>query len=187
MAVSTSNLIMGPATLYTGTFGAAEPADTAVNTTPAASAWVDVGGTDSGVKLTVDQKFTELKVDQIVDRVGSRMTSRDFIIDTSLAEPTLVNVSLALNGGTAATGADFASLEPLYTGNSATQPTYIAMLFDGFAPSSFRRRVIARRVLSVDKVETAYTKDKQTFLNVKFMCHYVSTSIAPVHVVDQTS
>jgi hypothetical protein len=187
MAVTTTNLIMGPATLYTGAFGATEPTDASVNTTPAVSAWTDMGGTDSGVKLTVDQKFVELKVDQVVDRVGSRMTSRDFVIDTSLAEPTMANLSLALNGGTSATGSGYASFEPLYTGNSSTQPTYIAMLFDGFAPSSFRRRVIARRVLSVDKVESSYTKDKQTFLNVKFMAHYVSASIAPLHVVDQTS
>jgi hypothetical protein len=186
MSVTTTNLIMGPADLYSGAFGATEPADTAVNATPAASAWTDIGGTDGGVKLTVDQKFTELKVDQIVDRVGSRLTSRDFIVETNLAEPTIANLSLALNGGTAATGAGYSSLEPLYA-SSATQPTYIAVLFDGYAPSSLRRRVILRKTLQTDKVDTSYTKDKQTFFPVKFMGHYISPSIAPLHVVDQTS
>lgn len=184
MSIVTTNLIMGPATLYTAAFGAAEPADTDVNTTPAASAWTDVGGTDGGVKLVVDQKYTELQVDQVVDRVGSRLTSRDFTVETSLAEPTLANLSLALNGGTAATGAGFSSFEPNYA-SSATQPTYIALLIDGYAPDGKRRRVIVRKALSTDKVESTYTKDKQTFLTVKFTGHYVSSSIAPVHVADE--
>jgi hypothetical protein len=49
------------------------------------------------------------------------------------------------------------------------------------------RRVIVRKALSTDAVEIAYTKDKQTLYGVKFSGHYVSASIAPVHIVDQTS
>lgn len=186
MSVTTSNLIMGPATIYSGAFGATEPADTAVNTTPAASAWTDMGGTDGGLKMTVDPKYTELKVDQIVDRVGSRLVSREFTLETNLAEPTLENLSIALNGGTIATGSGFKSLEPNYA-SSATQPTYIAVMLDGYAPSSFRRRVIIRKALQTDKSAISYEKDKQTFIPVTFTAHYVSSSIAPVHVVDQTS
>ena len=186
MAVTTTNLIMGPATLYVGAFSAVEPADTAVNTTPAASAWTDMGGTDGGVKLSIDQKYTELSVDQIVDRVGSRLTAREIMVATNLAEPTLANLSTALNGSTQATGAGFANLEPLYA-SSATQPTYIALLFDGYAPNGFRRRVIVRKTLSTAKVETEYTKDKQTFFPVEFTAHYVTSSIAPFKVIDQTS
>jgi hypothetical protein len=187
MSVTTTNLIMGPATLYVGAFGATEPADAAVNSTPAASAWTDIGGTDGGIKLTVDQKYTELTVDQIVDRVGSRLTSRNFMVETNLAEPTLENLAYALNGGTAASGSGYKSFEPIYAANSASQPTYVALLFDGFAPNGFRRRVIVRKALSTDKVETAYDKNKQTFFSVTFTGHYVSSSIAPVHAVDQTS
>lgn len=187
MTVTSTNLIMGPASLYVGVFGAVEPADASVNTTPAASAWTDLGGTDGGVKLTVDQKFTALSVDQIVDRVGSRLTSREFMIVTSLAEGTLANLSTALNGSTQATGSGYANLEPIYTANSATQPTYIALLFDGYSVNGFRRRIILRKALSTGKVDTAYQKDKQTFIPVEFTGHWVSTSIAPIHVVDQTS
>lgn len=185
--VTTTNLIQGPASLYTGSFGATEPADASVNATPAASAWTDMGGTDGGVKLTVDQKYTELSVDQIVDRVGSRLTNREFTVETNLAEPTLANFSVVLNGGTTATGANYKTFEPVYTANSATQPTYIAVLFDGYAPAGFNRRVIVRKVLSTSKAETSYMKDKQTFFPVTFTGHYVSSSIAPIHVVDQTS
>lgn len=186
MAISATNLILGPATLYTAVFGATEPADTAVNTTPVASTWTDAGGTDGGVKLTVDQSYTQLKVDQVVDRLGSRLTSRDFMVSTNLAEGTLANLSLALNGSTQATGAGFTNLEPLFA-TSATQPTYIAIILDGYAPAGFRRRVIARKMLSIEKIESEYKRDGQTFIPVTFTAHYVSSSIAPVKWVDQTS
>lgn len=188
MAVVTTNLVQGPATLYTGAFGATEPADSAVNTTPQASAWTDLGGTQDGVKLAVNQTYGELDVDQITVRVGSRLTKVDFTIETTLAEATLTNLSLVLNGGTSASGSGWASYEPLVT-SSATQPNYIALLFDGWAPgaSPFRRRIIGRKMLSTDNIEVAYTKDKQTVYSAKWAGHYVSSAIAPFHVADQTS
>jgi hypothetical protein len=186
MSVTATNLILGPATLYIGAFGAAEPADTAVNTTPAASAWTDLGATDGGVKLTIDQKFTELTVDQIVDSLGRRLTQREIMVDTNLAEPTLANLSTSMNGGTSATGAGFASLDPLNV-TSATQPTYIAVMLDGYAPAGFRRRVIIRKALNTSSIQSAYAKDKETYIPVTFNGHYVSASITPFHIVDQTS
>ena len=86
MAVTTTNLIMGPADLYIGSFGATEPLDTAVNVSPAASSWTDLGGTQDGVKLSVDQTYTPLEVDQIVDEPGARLTKRMFTIETNLAD-----------------------------------------------------------------------------------------------------
>ncbi|WP_354643860.1 hypothetical protein [Kitasatospora camelliae] len=188
MAVTTTNLILGPATLYQGSFGAAEPADTnvAINATPAASAWTDVGGTMDGVKLVVDQTYTALEVDQIVDRAGSRLTKRDMSVETTLAEPTLENLSTLMNGGTAASGSGYKTFEPA-SASSATQPNYSAVLFDGWGPSSFRRRVIVRRVLNVESLELGYTKDKQTGLKAKFAAHYVSSAIAPLHIAEATS
>lgn len=186
MGVTTTNLVQGPATLYTGAFGAEEPADSAVNTTPQASAWTDVGGTQDGVKLSVAQTYGELEVDQITVRVGSRLTKADFTIETSLAEATLTNLSLVLNGGTSASGSGWASYEPNVT-SSATQPTYIALLFDGWGPGQLTRRVIGRKMLSTDNIDVAYTKDKQTVYSAKFAGHYVSSAIAPFHVVDETA
>ncbi|MFE3031581.1 hypothetical protein ACFXKY_08020 [Streptomyces canus] len=186
MSVTTTNLIQGPATLYKGAFGAAEPADSAVNTTPAASAWTDLGGTQDGVKLSVDQTYGELEVDQITLRVGSRLTKADFTIETSLAEATLENLSLSLNGGTSASGAGWKSFDPNVS-SSATQPNYFAVLMDGYAPNQFNRRIIGRRMLNTDSSELAYTKDKQTLIPVKFAGHYVSASVTPFHIVDQLS
>jgi hypothetical protein len=188
MSVVTTNLLQGPGTLYTGAYGATEPTDTAVNTTPAASAWTDVGGTMDGVKLAVDQTYSELEVDQITLRVGSRLTKADFTIETNLAEVTLENLSLVLNGGTAASGAGYKSLDPIVS-SSATQPNYFACILDGWAPgvAAYNRRIIGRRMLNTDGVEIAYTKDKQTVLAAKLAGHYVSSVIKPFHIVDQTS
>ncbi|MCX5522197.1 hypothetical protein OG342_04850 [Streptomyces bobili] len=183
MAVTTTNLIQGPATIYKGAFGATEPADTAVNTTPAASAWTDLGGTQDGVKLSVDQTYSELEVDQITLRVGSRLTKQDFAIETSLAEATLENLSISLNGGTAASGAGYKSYDPDVS-SSATQPNYFAIIMDGYGPGG-TRRIIGRRMLNTESSELAYTKDKQTLIPVKFAGHYVSSSIKPFHIVDQ--
>ena len=191
MSVTVSNLILGPGTLYTGLFGAVEPLDANVNVAPPTSSWTDVGGTLNGLTLSVDQTFTELMVDQLVDSIGRRLTKREFTVSTQLAEPTLANLSLALNGSTQTSGAitsagTYQTVEPLFA-TSATQPTYIALLIDGYAPASFRRRVIVRRSLSTANVTTDMDKSKQTVFTVTFNGHYVSSAIAPLHVVDQVS
>jgi hypothetical protein len=186
MAVTTTNLIMGPADLYIASFGAVEPTDTTVNTTPAASSWTDLGGTQDGVKLSIDQTYTPLEVDQIVDEPGARLTKRLFTVETNLAEATLENLKYLLNDGTAASGAGFKSFEPIYA-SSATQPTYRAIILDGYAPQQFRRRFVVRKVLSNDKVESTYKKDGQTLFTVKWQGFYVSASIAPFKLIDATS
>lgn len=187
MSVTASNLVLGPAKMYTAAFGTTEPADSAVNTALSATGWTDVGGTMGGVTIEVDQTYTELEVDQIVDSVGRRLTKREMAITTAMAEPTLTNLALALNGGTSATGAGYASYDPLIT-TSATQPNYIAILVDGWAPgNAFNRRLIARKCLSTAKTQFLYAKDKQHVFDVTFNLHYVSNSITPLHVVDQTA
>ena len=48
-----------------------------------------------------------------------------------------------------------------------------------------RRRVVVRKVLSIDDVETAYKKDEMNLFPVTFAAHYVSASIKPFRVIDQ--
>jgi hypothetical protein len=191
VSVTVTNLILGPGTVYTGAFGAAEPTDANVNLAPASSSWSDIGGTLNGITLSVDQQYTELTVDQLVDSIGRRLTKREFMISTQMAEPTLDNLSLALNGSTRTSGSTsssgtYSTLEPLFA-SSATQPTYVAMLIDGYAPASLRRRAIFRRMLSTAKVDTSMDKAKQTVFTVSWNGHYVSSAISPIHIVDQLS
>lgn len=177
---------MGPGTLFNGAFGATEPADTAVATAPNGAVWSDVGGTQDGVTLTINQEFKELEVDQIVDVPGRRLTKRDMVIKTNLAEPTLENLAFASNGAAQiTTGTGFKSLEPA-NDTSATQPNYRALLFDGIAPGGGNRRVIARRCLSTDNVEMAYKKDSQTVFSVAWSAHFVSNSIPAYKIIDES-
>jgi hypothetical protein len=185
MPVTTTNLIMGPADLYTAPMGSTEPLDTAIATAPSAP-WVNAGGTTDGVNLIVDQKYTALEVDQVVDVVGRRLTGRDIQVETNMAEPTLDNFKLALNGGTVATVSNVTSYEPAYA-TSATQPSYVMALVDGYAPNSKRRRIVVRKALSTDKVSFAYQKEKQTVYTVQFSAHYVTSSISPIRITDDVS
>lgn len=187
MSVTPDNLVQGPATIYSGSYsltGTNEPADTAVNTTPPASSWTDVGGTMEGCKVTIDQSFSELSVDQLVDVVGSRIQKRVFNIETACAEPTLANLAMSTNTTVGSSGAGFTGTWDPVTDTSATQPNYFAIIVDGWAPNYKRRRIHGRKVLVTEKVEMAYLKDKQTIIPVTFKCHYVSSTRTPIHVVD---
>jgi hypothetical protein len=186
MAVTTSNLIQGPGTLYHGDFGATEPDDSAVASAPSASTWTDVGGTDGGCTLSVEQEYAELLVDQLVDTPERRITKRETALATTMAETTLTNLSLALNGGTVTASSGYSTYDPDTT-TSATQPTYSALLFDGFAPSSLARRIVGRKMLQVDAVEAAWKKDEKTMFAGRFVSHYVSSAIRPWRLIDETA
>ena len=186
MGVNVTNLILGPATLYTGVFGSAEPLDSQVTGTPATSAWSDAGGTLGGLKLSINQTYTALQVDQVVDFVGRRLTARDIQVITQLAEPTLQNLQMVLNGGTVVTAAGQNTYDPA-TALSATQPLYNALIFDGWGPNQFRRRVFVRKVLSMAAVDLEYAEATQAAYPVTFGAHYVSASITPFHIVDSNS
>lgn len=188
MTVNVGNLVQGPATVYIGAFAAAEPAS--ATATPASAAWTDLGGTTDGATISVNQTYKELEVDQVIDIPGRRLTQRDMTVKTNLAEPTLQNLVYALNDGTYATGATDNTYTPAFT-DSATQPTYRAVLLWGWAAGagaggqSKRRQVILRRCLSSDNVEFAYKKEDQTVFTVTWSIHYVDSSTAPFLIRDQ--
>lgn len=195
MAVqNVGNLLMGPATIYAGLTGVitAPPADTAVNSTPAASAWTDLGAPNGGVSWTLTPKFTPLVCDAVVDNIDDRLTSRDIMITLTLAEMTQSNLALAINSTIGATGANYSTLEPNY-GPYASQTLKTSFLIDGLAPlgtgapANSRRRVYVGRAQQTGKVEWLNAKDKQQGCLLTLKCYYVSTTVAPVHWTDQTA
>lgn len=101
--VTASNVIQGPANVYVGAFGAAEPVDgvwTAVDST----IWVPAGATTGGVKLSASMTYKEISVDQVPDPIGVRMTGRAVEVATTLAESTLENIKSLMNGGAITVG-----------------------------------------------------------------------------------
>lgn len=194
MAITPFNICQGPATLRTGAFGATEPADSAVSSDPNPAVWLDVGGIMDGssVLLEVDLTYTDQGVDQLVDAVGARLTKRTVQLTAALEELTLQNLLLAQNQlGTITTGAGYSSYDPS-TASSATQPTYTALMIDGWAPTlatgaAMRRRIILRKSLSSSKLDLEYEKSKAGVFNTTWTGYYVSATVPMWHLVDQTS
>ncbi len=191
MAVTATNLIQGPADLYVGVFGVAEPAKTTAALTGAPGAgWTSLGGTLDGLTWNMNREVSKLMVDQITYRVGSRVTEADDTFETKLAEPTLDNLKVILNGGTVTVGATTElgvnNYEPDVS-NSATQMTYAALLIDGWAPNGKRRRVIVRKVCSSDNVSFNASRTDQSTFSVTFAAHWVSNSIKPFIVLDDVT
>lgn len=178
MSVTATNLIQGPAALYGGAFGAAEPADASAAIDPLV--WRDLGGTQDGVSLLIESEWSQLTVDQLVDDVGSVRTKRSVTIKTSLAEPTLENLALATANKAPVGGRLTPSM-----GTEAFLPDYSAVMLVGVAPGGGKRVVIIRRTVATDNVETSYKKDGQTLVPVTFRGHYVSASIPPYEVIDE--
>lgn len=186
-------VIMGAGTMYNGLYQAVEPADAAVNTVPQASAWTNTGFTNDGITISLNQEFATMTVDQISDIIGRKMTQRDVQVQANLAEATLENLTLGLNSGTITTGSgsgvNYKTYTPVFNGTEL-QPTYFAVLFDGFAPASAagvvkRRRFVLRKCLSIDNVEVAYKKDDMTLVPVTIGCHYIDTTTAPFRIIDE--
>jgi hypothetical protein len=194
LAVNAANLVLGPARLYVAPFGSTEPADSAVTpngpTSPPSAPWSDVGGTDGGVTFEVDNTYTDLTVDQLTMNVGARLTEMKMTVTAKLSEMTLANLQTSLNSiGTTGSGSGYSTLD-VPVGSSATQPTYAALIIDGWAPTlstgaAALRRVIVRKVLSQVKATLSYDKKTQQALDCTFTAYYVSSSINPVHIVDQ--
>lgn len=179
MTVTSTNLIQGPATLYAGLFGATEPASISVTPT---TGWTDLGGTDGGVTLYDESEYSELLVDQVIERIESRRTSRAVSIGTNLAEVTLANLARAANNTAPVANV----LEP-DDGAASFKPAYQAIILDGVAPGGFRRRIILRKTLSTEAIETAYKKDEKGLIPVRFAAHWVSASIKSFRIEDATT
>ena len=194
MAIQPQNILMGPGVIYTAPFGTAEPAYAAI-TSPPAPPWTDVGGTADGtsVLLEVEHTLTDIMVEQLVDPVGARVSKRVIQVTVAMEEATLANLNLAMNQLTTITsGTGYSVLDPL-TSPTSTQPSYTAVILDGFAPTtgttevSCRRRLIVRKALSTSKIDFEYEKSKPTIFNTTWTGYFVSGSVAPFEVIDQTS
>jgi hypothetical protein len=138
-----------------------------------------------GSTVRVAETWVELEVDQIVDVIERRRTKREMSVTVPMAEVTMENLSLAWNGGTISSQAAYETYEP-DNGQAGVSPTYKALILDGPAPGSQKqRRVIVRKVISIEGTEIAFTKDGQQVLATTFGAHYVSSVIRPFKVVDQ--
>lgn len=189
MAVTTTNLIQGPANLWIAPFGSAEPLDTAILTTPT-TPWIDLGGTQDGVEVSIEVSTSDLDADQVLDVPGTTITGRKITVGTNLAEPTLLNFARFMNVAdtlvTAGTGNVANTFEPS-SSILGFQPVYRALLLDGIAPGGFRRRIVFRRTVQSGTAKMAYKKGDQTLVPMEWTAYFVSSSIGPIRVSDSSA
>lgn len=196
IAVTASNIALGPARLYVAPFGTSPPADSAVTpngpTNPPSAPWTDVGGTDGGVAFAADGTYTDLAVDQIIMPVGARLTDLKMSITTKMAEVTLANLTTALNSITSnGSGSGYITQDITVT-SAATQPTYVALLMDAWAPflssgAAALRRIVCYKALSQPKINLMYDRKSQASYDVSWSIFFVSNSVNPVHIIDQVT
>jgi hypothetical protein len=194
MTVTPYNICQGPADMYLAPFGTAEPADSTATVAagPPPASWVGIGGTEVGVTVEVDVTYADIKVDQLIDMVGTRPTDRQITVKTQMKEATLANFNTAINSLLTVTPQASYTTADALTASSATQPAYTAVMIDGWAPTlassqPARRRFIIRKCVSKPKVQFLYQKDKSAIYDVTFQAYYVSATTPIFHVVDQTA
>lgn len=190
-----NNAVKGPANIWVGTFGVTEPASTnsALIADPGAG-WTSIGLTEGGVSWEDDQTVSGTRADQVLDEIGARVTARKTMVTFNLLEPTLARLAIALNNfGSVTTPASGINVYDPGQPNAGSIPVYSAILVDGWAPQisgggAARRRAIFRKVLNTNaKVEHVYDPTKDTVLAFSCQCYFVSSTISPYVVMDQTS
>jgi hypothetical protein len=196
MAVTPFNIVQGPAVITAASYGTSIPTDASMLTSPAAS-FTDLGGTTGGITLEIDETIGDIKVDQIMDPVGGRITARTIQVTTTLMENTLSNFLLALNNaatvstGTATGGQNYSKLVPTTT-TSAVQPLFTSLIIDGWGPTLATgqpavQRMVLPKVLSQPKISQKFDMANQANVAVTFTAYYISPSIPPFYILVQQS
>lgn len=191
-----SNLVMGPARLYIYRFAfdptlSYEPALTDINIAPAASAWYDTGLTLGGSDASINPTWTMLTADQLVDKLGARLTDREITCTCKYAEITRTNLAYAWNMTAGPTGANY-SVSDLNAGQDASRAPYRTLLIDGAGPDAvdgtpLKRRAIARKVLPNGNTKLEWSKANQQVLESSFQAFFVSETVSPIRIIDQTA
>jgi len=88
-------ILTGPATIYLGEVGVDAPL---IDVVPDPEDWVDVGDTEGGVSVDISQDTTELSTDQKIAAVKIIRTGEGITVTFSMAEATLENLALILDG-----------------------------------------------------------------------------------------
>jgi hypothetical protein len=158
MAVTTTNVLVGNATLYTAPANTAAPADTLADGAAWLTPWVHVGGTEEGVSFAVGVDTNDIRIEEQSTPVLVTVNQRNVRIMAALSEDTIENMKLAYGGGTIATQAAAAGVIGKKTLTLSESLDSLAAGFEGKSPQGFFRRVYIPRIISVADVTTVYRR-----------------------------
>jgi hypothetical protein len=151
-------VLVGAATLYSAPTGTAFPADPTV--APGGS-FTEIGYSQDGWRLAVDQKAEPIIVEEEMDPIQILRTTMEIHLRGVSAQGSLQNIQLALGGGTITTSAT--PNRSIYTPPVPTDlPVEVALLLRGKAPAvagvAKTRDIQLPRGMSVAAIEVGYHK-----------------------------
>lgn len=155
---TTSNVIVGQATMYTAPANTTAPADTLADGATWLTPWVYSGATNEGVSFLVSSNTQDINIEEQSTPVMVLTTSKNIRIQATLSEDTLETMKLAYGGGTITTVAAATGVPGKKTLTLADPLDQLAVGFEGINPQGFFRRVYIPQVVSVADVTTAYRR-----------------------------
>ena len=135
MAVTTSNIVVGEATVKTGV-------SNITMTNSDFDSLTDVGATQGGLEISWEPDMVDIEIDQYGDAAKVIQSKVKVMVKTTLAEGTLNNLATAWSYDNATGGADIkvnndgANTHTLLFGSQSVYPFEYAIQVTGYAPGS---------------------------------------------------
>lgn len=143
--IDAGKVIVGPAEVKIGAYGASEGACTSI------------GATDGGVSLTVEQEYLDIEVDQAMGEIENKLTKRRVRFSTNMAQVTLANLALAMGLPTTAVSGSVLSV-----GVQLPENKTVWLIGPGPDGTVHKYHIFKARVMG--NPEMAYRKDEKTVI-----------------------
>lgn len=173
MPVSVGNIIQGAANFFEGD----------------AASLTDLGATQGGVSLALGgNEFARIEVDQMRGIADMEQVMQNYLIRTTLAEPTLANLTVAFNKQETATVSvatgDLFSIEDEYRHERDSTTKYRKVVFVGPAPGTNKHRsFVSNQNVSIGTPEQTYVRGEGTVIPIEFeIVPEARTYLASMHV-----
>jgi len=160
-------ILVGPGKLYVAAVGTAFPD---VDADPGVE-WTDLGDTDGGVTVTLEQTIDQHRTDQSTGPKKATRSEENLYIETNLAEATLENLAYALTESVVDTPPGTGQIGTrelqLYRGKAVNE---YAFLFRAYSPyGNYPGQYQLPRGYFDGEIGLAYVKDTKVLIPVRFV------------------
>ena len=172
MAVTTSNIVVGEATVKTGV-------SNITMTNSDFDSLTDVGATQGGLEISWEPDMVDIEIDQYGDAAKVIQSKVKVMVKTTLAEGTLNNLATAWNyddvtgGDSVKANNDGANTKTFLFGAQGVIPYEKALVVTGTAPGStagdlLTRKFYTKRAISMESSTIAMKRAEATMFTVGF-------------------
>ena len=183
MSYTTTNVIVGAASIWTAPINTVPPLTSLAAGTPWLAPWVSVGATDAGLTMGVELKTVPIMIEEQPSPVDMVVDTEDVTFAFTLSEDTLASMQLAYGGGTLTVTAPSSILPG--TSSLALSPILgqVAIGFEALNTFGLARRIVIPAAVTTAKVDTAYRRAKAARLypvTLTAVCPVGSISIVEI-------